>query len=48
MLKNLDVEAQKGGTIQYAGGWKLIDTLVHTPEGQGVVLKDSKDITGLK
>jgi polygalacturonase len=47
-FRNLDIEAQRGGTIQNAEDWKFTDTRIRTPEGQGVVLKDCKDVSGIK
>jgi hypothetical protein len=48
LLKNIDIEARSAGTIQNADGWVFSNVHVVAADGGKVVLKDSKNVTGLQ
>ena len=44
---NIDIQAERAGTIQHAEHWKFVDARIQTADGSRVALKDSQDVTGL-
>ena len=44
---NIDIEAQRGGTIQNAENWRFVNTRIRTADRSRVTLKESRAITGL-
>jgi polygalacturonase len=46
-FNNIEIEAQKAGTIQNADHWTFTNTKIVAADGGKVGLKDSKDVTGL-
>jgi len=46
-FRNVDIVAQRAGTIQNAENWKFENTSIQTADGSRVALKESRGITGL-
>lgn len=46
-LRDIDIAAQRAGTIRNAKDWKFSSTRVQAADGSMVTLKDSADVTGL-
>jgi hypothetical protein len=44
---NVEIHAQRAGTIQNAENWKFADTRIATADGSRVALKDSRAVAGL-
>ena len=46
-FRNIDIQAQRAGTIQNAENWKFENTRIQTADGSRVALKESRGVTGL-
>ncbi len=46
-FQNIDIQAQRAGTIQNAENWKFTGARIQTTDGSRVTLKESRDVTGL-
>ena len=46
-FQNVEIQAQRGGTIQNAANWKFENTRIRTADGSRVALKESRDVNGL-
>ncbi len=44
---NIDIAAQRAGTIQNASNWKFTNTRLQIADGSAVTVKDSSSVTGL-
>jgi polygalacturonase len=44
---NLDIQADRGGTIRNADGWRFVSSRIQTADGRGVTVEESREITGL-
>jgi polygalacturonase len=47
-FRNIDIVAQRAGTIQNAENWKFENVHIQTADGSRVALKESRGVTGLK
>jgi hypothetical protein len=47
-FKDVDIRAQKAGTIEDAEGWTFVNTRVQAADGSRVTVKDSRGVTGLE
>ena len=45
-FRNVDIQAQRAGTIQNAENWKFENTRIRTADGSVVTLKESRGVTG--
>jgi hypothetical protein len=46
-FQNIDIRADKAGTIANAENWKFVNTRVQAADGSRVTVKDSRGVTGL-
>jgi len=46
-FRNIDIQAQRAGTIQNAENWRFENTRIQTADGSRVALKESRGVTGL-
>ena len=44
---NIDIEAGRGGSIRNASNWKFENARIRTADGSGIVVEESRDVTGL-
>lgn len=46
-FRNIDIQAERAGTIQQAENWKFENTRIQTNDGSRVAVKESRAVTGL-
>jgi polygalacturonase len=46
-FRDIDIQAQRAGTIQNVENWKFTGTRIQTTDGSRVTLKESRGVTGL-
>lgn len=44
---NIDIEADRGGSIRGASNWKFVKSSVRTADGSGITVDESRGVTGL-
>jgi polygalacturonase len=44
---NIDIEADRGGSIRSASNWKFVNSRIRTADGSGIAVHESRGVTGL-